>query len=109
MARDVKPGREGPRDDVFAAMSPLEAKKALCAYVAEVRDKRREQGQDEVKLTFVDVKEAHPDAKCDEEEWVELPDELIKFGKYAQLKRSLCGVRKAASGWENDNARRLVK
>ena len=109
MVRDFKPRREGPRDDLFAAVPPLEAKKALCAYVAGVRDKRREQGQDEVKLTFIDVKEAHPDAKCVEEEWVELPDGFKKFGKYAQLKRSLGGVRKAASGWENASTRRLVK
>ena len=28
---------EGPRDDLHAAMSPLEAKKALLAYVAGIR------------------------------------------------------------------------
>ena len=46
---------------------------------------------------------------CVEEEWVELPDEFKKFGKYAQLKRWLRGVRKAASKWEEiDCAKRLV-
>ena len=63
MARDFKPKREGPRDDLFEAMPPLEAKKALFAFVAEVREKRRAQGHEEV---------AHLNAKCDEEEWVEL-------------------------------------
>ena len=48
--------REGPRDDLFAAMPLLEAKKALFAFVAGVREKRRAQGHDEVKLMFVDVK-----------------------------------------------------
>ena len=35
VARDFKPRREGPRDDMFAAMPPLEAKKALFAHAAE--------------------------------------------------------------------------
>ena len=56
VARDFKPKREGPRDDLFAAMPPLEAKKALFAFVAGVREKGRAQGNDEVKLMFVDVK-----------------------------------------------------
>ena len=67
VARDFKPRREGPRDDLFSAMPPLEAKKAFFAQIAGVREKRREQGQDEVKLMFIDVKKAHFDAKCDEE------------------------------------------
>ena len=87
MARDFKSRREGPRDDLFAAMPPLEAKKALFAYVAGVREKRRGQGQDEVKLIFIDVERAHLTAKRDEEEWVDLPDEFMKFGKYGRLKR----------------------
>ena len=102
VARDVKPKRKGPRDDLCAAMPPLEAKKALFAFVAGMREKRRAQGHDEVKLMFVDVKKAHLNAKCDEEEWVELSDEFSKFGRYAKLKRWLCGMRKAASGWEDE-------
>ena len=109
VARDFKPKHEGPRDDLFAAMPPLEAKKALFAFVAGMREKRRAQGHDEVKLMFVDGKKAHLNAKCDEEEWVELPDEFKKFGRYAKLKRWLYGMRKAASGWEDDYARRLVE
>ena len=109
MARDFKPKREGPRDDLFAAMPPLEAKKALFAFVAGVREKRRAQEYDEVKLMFVDVKKAHLNAKCDEEEWVELLDEFKKYGRYAKLKRCLHGMRKAASGWEDVYARRLVE
>ena len=35
VARDFKPRREGPRDDRFSAMPPLEAKKALFAHAAE--------------------------------------------------------------------------
>ena len=56
--------------------SPLEAKSELFACVAGVREKRREQGQDEEKHMFTDVKQAHFVAKCEQEEWVELPDEF---------------------------------
>ena len=40
VARDFTPGPESPRDDSLAAMLPLEAKKALFAYVAGVREKK---------------------------------------------------------------------
>ena len=109
VARDFKPKHEGPRDDLFAAMPPLKAKKALFAFVAGLRETRRGQGLDEVKLMFVDVKKAHLNAKCDEEEWVVLSDEFKTFGRYAKLKRWLYGMRKAASGLEDDYARRLVE
>ena len=94
MARDSKPKREGPRDDLFAAMPPLEAKKTLFAFVEGVSEKRRAQGHDEVKLMFVDVKKAHLNAKCDEERWAELQDGFKKIGRDAKLKRWLCGMRK---------------
>ena len=54
-------------------MPPPEGKKALFAVV---REKRREHGQDEVKLTFIDVETAHFNAKCGAKEWVELLDEF---------------------------------
>lgn len=34
------------------------------------------EGAEEVKLMFIDVRKAHLNAKCDEEEWVELPEEF---------------------------------
>ena len=55
------------------------------------------------------MRKAHLNAKCDEEECVELPDEFKKCGRYAKLKRWLYGMRKAASDGEDDNARRLVE
>ena len=61
VARDFKPRRVGPRDD-------------LCA--AGVRENQLEQGQDDVKLMFTDVQKAHVNSKCEEEEWVELPNEF---------------------------------
>ena len=105
LARDFKPRREGPRDDLFAAMPPLKAKKALFASAAGVRENRREQGQDEVKPMFVDVKKAHLNAECGEEEWVELPDEFKKCRKHAKQKRRFLELRKTSSGWEDDYAR----
>ena len=57
-----------------------------------------------MKLMFIDVKKAHLNLKCDEEEWVKLPNEFGKFGKYAKLKIWLYGMRKAASGREDDYA-----
>ena len=44
VARDVKSKQEGPRDRLFAAMPPLEAKKALFAFEAGAREKRRDRG-----------------------------------------------------------------
>ena len=67
------------------------------------------QGHDEVQLMFVNVRTAHLNAKCDEEEWVELPDDLKKFGRYAKLKKWLFGMREATSVLEDDYARRLVE
>ena len=73
VARDFKPP---PRHDLFVATPPLEAMKALFAFLGGVRERRRERGLVEAKLMFVDVMETHFNPRCDEEEWVELPDEL---------------------------------
>ena len=43
------------------------------------------------------VKNAQLKAKCEEEEWAELPDEFKKFGNHAKLKSWLYGMRKKAS------------
>ena len=56
---------------------------------------------------FIDVRKAHLNARCDEEEWVELPEEFWEYGKYARLRRWLYGMRKAAAGWEEDYATRM--
>ena len=71
-----------------------------------MREKKRAKGYDEVKLIFVDVKKARLNAKCEEEEWVELPDEFKKTVGGTPSWRWLYG--KAASGWEDDYAIRLL-
>ena len=35
-----------------------------------------------MKVMFVDLKKAHLNSKCGEEEWVELPNEFRQFGRY---------------------------
>ena len=98
VARDFKPKHEGSRNVLFAAMPPLEAKKALFAFVAGMREKRRAQGHDEVKLMFVDVKKAHLNAKCDEEEWVELGGRIQKFWEVRQIEEMAVWDEKGSVG-----------
>ena len=107
VGRDFKGKRGGVRDDLFASMPPLEAKKILFRVTAGIRGVRKRSGKKEVKLMFIDVRKAHLNARCDEEEWVELPEEMWKWGKYAKLRRWLYGMRKAASGWEEDYFEKL--
>ena len=74
VARDFKVKNEKARDDLFASMPPLEAKKMMFRMTAGVRGWRRRNNKEEIKLMFIDVKKAHLNAKCDEEAWVELPE-----------------------------------
>ena len=79
-------------------MPPLESKKLMFRMVAGVRGQRRRKGLAEVKLMFTDVRKAHMNAMCEDEEWVQLPEEIWEHGRYAKLKRWLYGMRKAAAG-----------
>ena len=63
VVRDSKPRRQGLWDDLFAAMP----KESIVCTRCRVREKRREQGQEEKKLMFSDVEKAHLNATCDEE------------------------------------------
>ena len=107
VGRDFRTKGEGVRNDLFAAMPPLEAKKVLFRMTAGERGWRRRRGEPEVKLMFIDVKKAHLNAVCEEDVWVELPPEFWEYGKYARLRRWLYGMRKAAAGWEDNYAGRL--
>ena len=42
-----------------------------------------------MKLMFLDVRKANFNAVCEEEEWVELPAEMWKWGRYERLRRWL--------------------
>ncbi len=74
VGRDFKGKREGVRDDLFVSMPPLEAKKILLRVTAGVR------GQKEIKLMFIDVRRAHLNGRCDEDEWAELAEEMWEWG-----------------------------
>ena len=76
-APDFKPKREGPRDDLVAATPRLEAKKAFFRLRGR---SARDAARARVCGGAVDVRRreesARHCARCDEEEWVELPDEF---------------------------------
>ena len=63
----------------------MKAKKAVFAHQARLREWRRQSGQEEVKVTFGDVKEAHLNSKCCEDQWVEPPNDFRQLGRYARL------------------------
>ena len=72
VGRDFKVKGVEEREDLFAAMPPLESKKLMLRMVAAVRGQRRRRELEEVKLMFIEVKKAHLYARCEEEEWVHL-------------------------------------
>ena len=53
----------------------------MLALVAGERGRRRRKDLAEMKVMFVDVKKAHVNAKCEEQEWVELLGEFWKWGR----------------------------
>ena len=76
VGRDFKTKGGKEQEELFAAMPPLEAKKLVFRMTARVRGVRRRKGLEEIKLMFIDVRKARLNARCDEEEWVELPEEF---------------------------------
>ena len=100
VAQDFK-GNDKNRDDLFASMPPLEAKKALFRMGA-IRMKNRP-GKKKMKMLFIDIKKAHLNAECNQENiFVELPPEAnAQPGMCGRLIRWLYGMRGAAKGWEN--------
>ena len=99
VARDFK-GGDDDRDDLFADTPPLEAVRMLLSMAATRRRNRRRR-----KLLFVDAKKAHLNPKCEDEEYVELPEECGgSEGMCGKLVHWLYGFRKAASAWEDHYA-----
>ena len=80
VGRDFKKKGIEEREDLFAAMPPLESTKLVFRMAAGVRGQRRRNGLAEVKLMFIDVGKAHLNVVCEREEWVELPEELREHG-----------------------------
>ena len=87
VAQDFRVKGGGHRDDLSAAMPPVEAKKLLFKMAAATW-----QGG----VVGADV-------------WacIELPEEDYEEGKYGRLRRWLYGMRPAAKAWVDDNAEKL--
>ena len=95
VARDFKPKGEKDREDLFAAMPPLEAKRIL------FRVSRRKGSTR--KLLFLDVRKAHLDGVCDVDAYVELPEEAgAPAGLVGKVRNWLYGFRSAGHAWEKD-------
>ena len=102
VARDFKPKGEKDREDLFAAMPPLEAKRLLFRLTRCLGN--------EFKMLFLDVRKAHLNGVCDVDAYVELPVEAnAEKGKIGKLKRWLYGMRPAGHAWEKDYTDNFAK
>ena len=91
--------------DMFAAMPPLEAIKALfslCATASTNRDRRGPK-----KLAFIDIRKAYLNAPVQRAIYVRLPKEDHEPGMCGRLNVSLYGTRDAARNWEEEYTRTL--
>jgi hypothetical protein len=97
---------KGERDDLFAAMPPLEAKKMLFRQAIRSRRVWRDRKWQSYKIMLIDVKKAHLNGIVPEDvyAYVTLPD-----GTCWRLKRWLYGMRPAASAWEEDFTKNMEK
>ena len=82
VARDFKPKGEKDRGDLFAAMPPLESKKALFQQAVNEHARNRACGKEGIKLMLIDVKKAHLNGVVGEDEYayIELPGEAGRGG-----------------------------
>ena len=108
VARDFKPKGEKHREDLFAAMPPLESKKLLFQKAVNENLRRRKVGLSGIKIMFIDVKKAHLNGVVEGDEvFIELPGEVGQEGKCGRLRRWLYGMRPAASAWEEHYSKLL--
>jgi hypothetical protein len=110
VARDFKPKGERDREDLFAAMPPLECKKTIFAKAVQNDEPCRRGGDERLKLMFIDVKKAHLNGVLKEDEcaFIELPGKNGAKGSCKRLRRWLYGMRPAAAAWEADYVEKLV-
>ena len=102
VARDFK-GNDKDRDDLFAATPPLESKRLLISRAAT-----RINGQLKRKLLFIDAKKAHLNPKCNEDVYINLPDEAQGGPETCgKLNFWLYGFRPAAHAWEDHYAEKF--
>ena len=95
VARDVKGGDKG-RDDLFAETPPLQGKRLLLSRCLT----RRKDGRRRRKLLLIDARKAHLNYLCEDDVYVELPEECgCPEGVCGKLKYWLYGFRPAAAAW----------
>ena len=109
VVRNFKPKGEKDREDLFAAMPPLDAKKVLFRKAARQRGRWVGKKFQKKKMMLIDVQKAHlngvvPDGVF---AYVELPPEANAPGMCGRLIHWLYGMRQAASAWEKDYTDRL--
>ena len=102
VARDFNSGTDRDREDLFAATPPWELKRLLLSHAAD------REGGGSRKVMLVDVKKAHLYPLCQEEVYIELPEEVgAGPACVGRLRRMLYGLRAAAATWENHYASKL--
>jgi hypothetical protein len=108
VARDFKVKADKGREDLFAATPPAEAERmALSRAVTRSWTKcgRRRLR----KVMFIDAKKAHLNPPCNEDVYIELPDEVgAPAGMCGKLVHWLYGCKPAAQAWESFYAEKLV-
>ena len=91
----AKETKRDQRDALFAATSPLEAKKAVLnlAASAEFGRKNNKTTRGPRKLLFVDIKRAYFHAEARRKVYVQLPEEDASPGMCGRLDKSMYGTR----------------
>jgi hypothetical protein len=109
VAQDFKKKGDNDREDLFAAMPPLEAKKALFRLAAVKMTGKSTMRGEPMKLMMVDIRKAHLNARCNRDDvYVALPIEAQAMpGMCGRLLRWLYGMRGAAQGWEKEFGEKL--
>ena len=100
----AKDFNRGPKEGLFAAMPPLEAKRMLFSHVAS----NRKQGTEELEISFVDARKAYYNARPERPVYVNLPAEDSMSGMCARLNWCMYGTREAASRWAETFTKALV-
>ena len=73
VAKDFKVKGDKDREDLFAAMPPLEAKKVLFKMAASRMTGRSTLRGRRMKMVFIDVRKAHLNGVCEDEVYVDPP------------------------------------
>ena len=107
VARDFRCKADKDREDLFVATPPIEAERlALSRAATWIR--RRDGTRGLRKLMFIDAKKAHLNPRCQEEVYIELPNEAGEGeGMCGRLEYWIYGCKRAAQAWEEYYAGKL--